>query len=256
MICKQLKNGKYPLILLHGWGLNSAVWQLVAEDLAEYFDVHCIDLPGFGVNHQMAPEPYDLDALVDLVEPLCPENSLILGWSLGGMVATRMATRFSHKVAAMCLVASSPCFVEQSDWRAVKPDVLDGFSQSLLEDSQKTIERFLAIQTIGSPSAKQDIKWLKQSLQDYPPAAESALIGGLTLLQQLDLRQELKQLSLPITGIYGQLDALVPIKSVLNFAKTMENFSVEVVKKASHAPFISHREAFVRQVIASYGDFL
>ena len=45
-----------------------------------------------------------------------------------------------------------PCFSAQTAGR-IKPDVLSGFQQQLSEDFQRTVERFLALQTLGTESA-------------------------------------------------------------------------------------------------------
>ncbi|MCP5077676.1 MAG: alpha/beta fold hydrolase, partial [Psychromonas sp.] len=47
------------LVLLHGWGVNSAVWQPVVELLGKHFRLHLIDLPGFGESKAVAD--YSLD---------------------------------------------------------------------------------------------------------------------------------------------------------------------------------------------------
>ena len=36
------------LVLLHGWGMNGAVWHGIAQELAAHYRLHLVDLPGFG----------------------------------------------------------------------------------------------------------------------------------------------------------------------------------------------------------------
>ena len=43
------------LVLLHGWGMNAAVWGEVATALAQHFRLHCVDLPGHGASPACAP---------------------------------------------------------------------------------------------------------------------------------------------------------------------------------------------------------
>ena len=40
------------IILVHGWGMNGAVWDKVASLLALHFRVHVVDLPGYGNSHE------------------------------------------------------------------------------------------------------------------------------------------------------------------------------------------------------------
>lgn len=247
MIIKRSNNGKFPLVLLHGWGVNSAVWDFVHEPLEQWFDVVCIDLPGFGVNHQHLPEHYSLDALAQMVAPHCPQGSIIAGWSLGGLVAAKVALINQDAVAGVCLIASSPRFVEGEQWKGVKPDVLEQFSVQLSQNMEKTVERFLAIQAMGSESARKDIKALKEALIEHPPANPDALAAGLSILHDTDLREHLLELKLPVKGLFGRLDSLVAMKSIEQWAPTMPDFQYHVLHKASHAPFISHRDEFVEQ---------
>jgi pimeloyl-[acyl-carrier protein] methyl ester esterase len=253
MIIKQSKNGKYPLVLLHGWGVNSGVWDFVLADLEQSFDVFRIDLPGFGLNADVKIDKYDLDFLAEMIAPFCPQNSLLIGWSLGGLVASRIALQYPQKAASLCLIASSPCFAEKIGWKGIKPEVLRQFSTALTQDSQKTIERFLAIQAMGSESVRKDVKWLKQTILSHPQARLEALIGGLVILEETDMRADFQSLKMPIKGIYGQRDTLVAIESVEQLEKSLNNFEYRVIPKASHAPFISHREHFMDNFYALCG---
>ena len=255
MIVKHSNNGNFPLVLLHGWGLNSGVWDQVTADLEPHFDVHRICLPGFGDNHDKPIERFDLDLLAELVAPVCPDGSIIAGWSLGGLVASHIALKHPEKASSVCLIASSPRFVEQEDWKGIKPDVLEMFTEDLAADSQKTVDRFLAIQAIGSVSAKHDIKSLRQAIRNYPAANIDALYGGLDLLATVDMREELRSLDIPIKGIFGRLDSLVALHSIEKFSHTLKDFDYRVLPKASHAPFISHRAEFVEHLLALYQGF-
>ncbi|MFT4925528.1 MAG: pimeloyl-[acyl-carrier protein] methyl ester esterase [Phenylobacterium sp.] len=252
MIIKHSDNGKLPLVLLHGWGLNSAVWDFILADLEQLFDVHRIDLPGFGFNNHKQLSRYDMDTLVALITPLCPPGCILAGWSLGGLVASQMALQHRERFSSLCLIASTPCFIRRPRWKGIKPEVLQQFANELGENSEKTISRFLAIQAMGSESARQDVKQLKQTLFKVGPALPQALSGGLAMLEEIDLRAQMPSLTLPVKGIFGRLDSLVALKSIEQMAGTLADFEYEVIAKASHAPFISHRSEFVAALKSFY----
>ncbi|HHQ4923588.1 TPA: alpha/beta fold hydrolase, partial [Aeromonas veronii] len=74
------------LVLLHGWGMNGAVWHGIARQLASHYRVHLVDLPGFG-NSPLADEvDYSLPWLAEQVAAILPQKCHLLGWSLGGLV--------------------------------------------------------------------------------------------------------------------------------------------------------------------------
>ncbi|NOU52774.1 pimeloyl-ACP methyl ester esterase BioH [Pseudoalteromonas sp. JBTF-M23] len=234
------------LVFLHGWGMNKAVWQLCIEELKESYKgpIKSVNLPGFGGANVPNGE-YTLASATQLLGEQISDNSTIVAWSLAGLFALKLAELYPTKVSKIVLVASSPCFVEALDWEGINEQVLNDFSEQLQNNTTKTIERFLAIQAMGSERAKEDIKTLRALLKAQPAANENALSVGLELLKSQDLRTLFSRLSLPIYGIFGRLDTLVPRQVPARLADLNPLFSYEIIAKASHAPFISHRQSFL-----------
>ena len=87
------KNTKPTLVLLHGWGLNHAIWQPIAAQLANECDVIALDLPGYG-NAVDSPEPYTLDALADQLAQAIPRAKFVVG------VVARRTRRNANRTAA------------------------------------------------------------------------------------------------------------------------------------------------------------
>ena len=236
--------GKPVLVLLHGWGVNQGVWQQTANALADKYTVITPDLPGFGLA-QHFPQPYTLPAVVEQLAAQIPDASLVCGWSLGGLLALALATQYPHKVSRLALVAASPCFLAQPDWPGMSHDVLQQFAKALSVNLTQTIERFLAIQAMGSVSARADSKILKQAILAYPAARPEAVSGALTLLSECDLRQSLAGLRQPLAGIFGRLDSLVPAAVVAHIQQLRPDAQLTLLPHASHAPFISHPAEFL-----------
>ncbi|UDQ75669.1 pimeloyl-ACP methyl ester esterase BioH [Pectobacterium brasiliense] len=240
--------GNTDLVLLHGWGLNAQVWQSMIARLAPHFRLHVVDLPGYGRSQGFGPMP--LSDMANIVLAQAPEHAVWLGWSLGGLVASQIALSAPARVDKLITVASSPCFSAQDDWPGIKPDVLQGFQQQLSEDFQRTVERFLALQTLGTESARQDARLLKSVVLEQPMPSVEVLNGGLAILREADLRQPLADLAVPFLRLYGALDGLVPRKVAGLLDEQWPNSTSVVIPKAAHAPFISHPDAFAEQVIA------
>lgn len=236
-------------VFLHGWGMNKNVWQLLIPELESEISmpIKTLDLPGFG-DDQACPAPYNLANVANELAEKLSDNSTLVGWSLGGLISLYIAKHHPKKVAKVILVASTPYFTEQDTWSGIKPDVLKAFMSQLSANTNKTIDRFLAIQAMGSNSAKQDIKQLKQFIQSAPEPQEVALSTGLDFLLNEDLRTLFSELTIPMHGIFGALDALVPAKAVAKIQALNSNFNAHVINKASHAPFISHKSEFIKEL--------
>ncbi len=240
--------GNCHLVLLHGWGLNAEVWHCISEELASHFTLHVVDLPGFGRSRGFGA--MSLDEMARQVLDAAPQNAIWLGWSLGGLVASQIALSQPERVKALVTVASSPCFSAQEAWPGIKPDVLASFQQQLSEDFQRTVERFLALQTMGTETARQDARTLKQTVLSLPMPEVEVLNGGLEILKTVDLREPLAALAMPHLRIYGYLDGLVPRKVVPLLDALWPESESQVIAKAAHAPFISHPAEFCSALIA------
>ncbi|MEE2002223.1 pimeloyl-ACP methyl ester esterase BioH [Alkalimonas sp. MEB108] len=244
------EQSKPDLVLLHGWGMNQAVWLQWLALLQRDWQVNTLDLPGFGLSKN-CPEPYALAALAEQLQPQLPAKAVLCGWSLGGLVAIELAKRYPQQVQALVLLASTPCFMAQADWPGMSARIFSQFQQQLSHNIPLTIQRFLAIQAMGSPSAKDDIKQLRQAILQLPEPQQVAVVGGLELLQSCDLRAELARLQVPVFAGFGRLDTLVPIAVQPALQQLMPAVQTHCFPHASHAPFISHpveSAAWLRQI--------
>ena len=239
------------LLLIHGWGMNGAVWQQVLPMLAQHYRVHVVDLPGYGHSQQLPAA--DVDEMARLLLDQAPEQAIWLGWSLGGLVAKSAALQAPERVKQLVTVASSPCFAAEKDWRGIKPTVLDDFRRQLDLDFRATIERFMALQAMGSKTARQDIRQLKEAVLSRPEPNPAALALGLDMLAQVDLRPALATITQPWLRLYGRLDGLVPAKVARELDKLAPQSQQHVFTAASHAPFISHPDEFIDTLKAFTG---
>lgn len=234
------------LVLIHGWGMNGAVWQQLLPLLTPHYRVHCVDLPGYG--HSSSIDGVSVEEMAHLLLEYSPVSATWLGWSLGGLVATQAALLAPERVTRLVTVASSPKFAADSttSWRGIKPQVLADFQQQLQDDFRLTVERFMALQAMGSPTARQDIKLLKQAVLSRPSPHPEALSAGLKQLADVDLRPLVAKIQQPWLRMYGRLDGLVPVKIAQELDTLAPQSQRQVFAAASHAPFISHPAEFTQ----------
>jgi pimeloyl-[acyl-carrier protein] methyl ester esterase len=240
------------LVLLHGWGVHGGIFSHLYPTLGRHFSITNIDLPGFG-RSPLPNTEYSIEMIAEQILSVVPNKAHFLGWSLGGLVASYLAINHPDRINKLITVASNPFFVATDDWpHGMSDQVMNNFMSMLAEDYETTLIRFLAIQTMGSETQKQDIQRLKETVFLHGQPAQKALAGGLSILNNCDLRQAMANSNLPHLRIYGRLDSLVSEKSAMDIDKLLPNSTKYTFRKASHAPFLSHAEEFNQQVI----DFL
>jgi len=173
-----------------------------------------------------------------------------VGWSLGGLAVLRLAELYPQRVAAALLMATNPCFVRQDNWPcAVETEVFDQFSEDLNRHQDKTIRRFLALQVKGLRDGLSVVRKLQQSIQSRGQASTQALESGLEILKYTDLRQALKSIDCPLHWLLGAKDSLVPATLAQELVLQYQQENVVLHEHASHAPFMSHSDDFVAQLI-------
>ena len=242
-----------PLLVLHGWGMNHRVWERIRPGLIAHWQVTWVDLPGHGHSHALPMG--DFDELLEELAPLLQPETVIIGWSMGGLLAQGLARRFPQRVKALMLIASTPCFVQRPEWpHGLAESVLDTFASNLQQDYSATVRRFFALQFMGvrhDPSALQALRERVLAL----PASVSALARGLELLKQTDMTAV--PTTVPCLWVFGRLDKLIPVSladALAERAAAAGSGSIRqqivVLPKAAHVPFVTHPEDVLQSVTA------
>ena len=137
---KKIGQGR-PLVCFHGWGFEHRIWLPLAHKLANIYQLYLIDLPGFGLSSFMPWEKFKQELLSQL-----PAQFILLGWSLGGLFATRLALEEYDCVDHLINIASSPCFIKKENWPGLEKNVFDSFCRNLTQTPQETLAKFIALQ--------------------------------------------------------------------------------------------------------------
>lgn len=226
------------LVLLHGWGMSSEVWRSWLALLRIRCNVILLDLPGFG---RSTPQTHlSLDELLDQLKAYIPPRSAVLGWSLGGALALAFAQKFPEHCSALMTIACNPCFVARADWQtAMTQRDFDEFQNAIAQNPQTALKRFLGLQVRGGDNERELLRWLRRQ-----SAAENsiALMWGLDLLAQLDVRTALQSSSQLAVHLYGSSDALVPAQVAFEVGTLAPKHWSVLIDGAAHLPFVSHAE--------------
>lgn len=250
-IHKEIYGAGEPIVLLHGWAMHSGIWREFAQELAENYQVICLDLPAHGRSDN--PSRFELEAIGEQLINAFPETPCtVLGWSLGVTVALDMAQRFPERINGLALLAGNPCFVKKDDWAGMELKLLHSFANNLIEDCNTTLVRFLSLQVQGLPEYKAMVKGLKAALKETATPEQIMLQQGLDVLEHSDLRLALKNLSQPITAILGQRDTLIPVAVGQQMQQLNPRLSLHILDKAGHVPFLTHTD----ELLELLGEFM
>jgi pimeloyl-[acyl-carrier protein] methyl ester esterase len=231
--------------------MHGGLFAPLVPALARKHSVHVVDIPGHGRSPPVAP--FDLSSLVGAIDGAFDDRDTpldVLGWSLGGQIALQWALAHPGRVRSLILVASTPSFVQRAGWPdAVTAATLARFGDELAASYRLTLQRFLALQVHGSVEGRATLAQLRQRLFERGEPSPAALASALDLLRRVDLRPALARIGSPALVIGGDRDALVPIEATRELAAALPDAEHVTIEGAAHAPFLSHRAAFLDHVL-------
>ena len=231
------------IVLIHGWGLHSGVWQKLMEYLQTFANITVIDRAGYGHSQIMSHE----DELNEILAN-CPPRAVYIAWSLGVSVILQLATQHPQRVQAIVALAADPCFVARKDWPHAMPiETFQQFQQDTEENAYTALLRFMGLQTQGSNTQRQELRFLQQLLAQHPIPHHLQLLQGLADLAQ-DYRPLVEKIRCPMLWVYGTKDKLVNIDVdallALNSQITFGSFA-----DAAHVLLLSHPEPLSDMII-------
>ena len=127
------------ILLIHGFPLNSSLWESQIEDLSDTARVLAPDLRGFGLS-EATPAPYSMEMMADdcmgLLDSLgIQEPVVVCGLSMGGYIAFEFYRRFPDWVAGLILVATR-ARADDEVGRAGRDNMIAGVRESGVEPVQ------------------------------------------------------------------------------------------------------------------------
>ncbi len=247
---QDLGEGK-PVVLIHGWPLNSESWEYQLNELpAHGLRVIAYDRRGFGKSDKPWGN-YDYDTLASDLNALLEELDLrevtLVGFSMGGGEVIRYLTNYgSNRIAKIALVSSIIPYVLKTDDNpeGVPQAQFNEFEEQLRDDRPKFLATFgkqFYGDSLLSPSVSSEmLNWTQMMAL---AGSGKATIECLKAFSTTDFRNELSAIQLPALVIHGEADKTVPIKTAgEQAARLLPDAEYKVYEGAPHGLFITEKE--------------
>ena len=212
-----------PLVLLHGITLTAQTWHYQLHDLAGPFRVLAVDHRGHGTSKPGSDE-WDIDRLAldvrELLEDLDLRRAIVVGHSMGGMVAMRFALDHGdvlhERVAGLVLMSTSATPVHRlASWRALTAAVTPSLTRGLRLGERVPGGLFPAsdLSTLvfrlgmGAGAAPEHVELNRRMTASTPVSVWSELLAGVV---GFDVRDRLGEIDVPAVVFVGTRDLLTP----------------------------------------------
>jgi pimeloyl-[acyl-carrier protein] methyl ester esterase len=238
--------GPVPLVLIHGWAMHGSMFEPLVDVLQDHCTMYVVDLPGHGYSRD-SPLPLDPSVCATAIAAATPP-ALWLGWSLGGLVALAAALEQPQHARGLIMMCATPKFVRDDSWPyGTDASLVRQLALDLETDYHATLERFMALEAMGSPDPRAELHRLRAEAFSRGEPQLRVLQEGIRILETTDLRARLPRLSLPSVWLAGHRDRLVR-PPAMQWSASQCSGEFHEIAHAGHAPFFGHADA-VRQTL-------
>jgi pimeloyl-ACP methyl ester carboxylesterase len=243
---------KNPIVLLHGTGLTSEMWdrfrEALIEDGAEESSIYTIDLLGHGETPRPS-RPLHIDDYVRQVRKLILRHQLgpvhVLGHSLGGVVALALAKAHPETVEEVAIlgVPFGRTDEQRNEWldlimAATAVDEEDEDSDPVGEVVPTLVERWCGGGEYSSAVAT-------ESLNRVDPVT-FGLIFRISMTSEPALEEMAPEITVPVNVCAGSEDSEVDAAGVDTLARSLRNGSATVLEGQHHLGILDNPKLYVR----------
>lgn len=228
------------IVLIHGAGDSSAVWELQTKEFSTRHKVLAVDLPGHGqrlsesgfISHEK-----NADEVCRLMDANGIATAVIVGHSMGGGVAMMLALNHPERVQALMLVATGarlkmrPEFMEQAKATAEK------YGKTMPSSTH-----IIPVEQMVHPEIPADVvAWLKPRVGQ---ASAEATYADFQANSSFDVMSRLGEIKAPTLVIGGSEDKMAPNKFSEFMANAIPGATMEVISPSAHYPMVEQSEKF------------
>ena len=230
-----------PLVMVHGVASRAADMALIDRELMKTRRVYALDLLGYGESDKPEDSDYSVPTEAEVVrgfmDAMGVRNADVMGISMGGWVALKMAADHPERVRRLVLVASGglqfPTTLTETTFSPTTMDELRA-SFALQSDNLSKVPAFV----------------LRDFLRRSPSKAwivRRSMASMLTLRDVLD--GKLQRVTMPVLLVWGTRDRIVPYSVAGMMKKEMPQAELVTLEGCGHLAIVECRDRAVPAIV-------
>ena len=235
-------HAKTTVVFLHGIGGGKKGFQSSVNFFADHgFRALAWDMPGYGTSQLHGTLSFEslaasLETLLDAAQV---EKAVLVGHSMGGMVALQAYTHCPSRIAGMVIAASSPAFGHQDgdfqrQFVAQRLAPLDA-GQSMADVANRLIPGMVGPDSLtegaGLAQYPAGLALAHACMSAVPPSTYRAALNALVKFEQ---RAALPSIKVPTLCLAGEHDKTAPPEVLRRMAQKIEGAEYECIAGVGH----------------------
>lgn len=241
-----------PILLLHGLGASLESWYFNVDALGAQARVYAPDILYFGKSEKPERAPQHADFVEfarEFMDHFGIERAVLVGNSMGGAIAAKVAMLYPERVAGLVLVNSAGFGPELAWWlrlrtlvdirpRGAPPPWLARIGlRAIFNDPARISDEFLAL-----------LINIEQDADAMQTARRVLHIGvdwrGLKPFLLREIRDAAPQITAPTLIVWGKQDQVVPLKHAFVAHKLIPNARLHLFERCGHTPQLEYPAQF------------
>lgn len=247
------ESDRQVVLLLHGFGDNKDNFIALAAGLTDEYRVVVPDLPGFGEtairpDTEYSPELY-VRTILGLLDRLGISSVDLVGYSMGGTLAVKIAAQSPHRVRSLTLLAPAGI---RGDRRSKFDRMVDaGDDIPLVYRDRESFERLLRLNFNRLPKIPDfAVRAILAEGKRRADVFECVFEAMLADLETASFQQEIASLQMPVQIIMGDADQIVDRSAADRWQEIHPEIKVTTLPGASHA-LVHQRIETLRELLLS-----
>jgi len=261
-----------PLLVTHGWGVTSAQWYYLLQDVGERFRLVVWDLPGLGRSTRPAQSEYSLDmmarALDAILTFLGPRPVVLVGHSIGGMILLTLCRLFpdalGRRVCGMVLAHTTytnpvRTTAKHQLYTALQKPVLEPLLHltiwlspvlwllNILSYLNGSAHHSTARQSFAGTQTRQQVAFVTRCVLQTSPAV---LARGMLGMLRYDATATLPTIGVPVLIIAGDQDTTTLPDASAYMQASIPGAQRTTLTPAKHQDLLEHHGPFAQRVVA------
>ncbi|MBE0412765.1 alpha/beta hydrolase [Yoonia sp.] len=219
-----------PLVLVHGYLGGSQQWAQEIAHFSTRFDVIAPALPGFADAAELHAKNRisDMaDAIITLLDDLKLTRFILMGHSMGGMVAQEIAAKVGDRVLGLILYGTGPIGLLPDRFEPIEVS-----RQRLIADGVEKTSRRIAATWFRDGEAATGYELVAKIGSS---TSREAALAGLDAMAHWDGRSALPFLTMPTLILWGELDRTYHWSQIELLWRMLPNAQLAVIPGAAHA---------------------
>ncbi len=232
-------NGR-SLLALGGWIGSWELWAEPFSILSQSWQTISYDHRGSGAT--LAPvTSITFDQLVQDVFTVLDiygvEQCVLAAESAGAAIAITAVLQHPHRFSGLIIIDGL--------YYRPAPMATDSFLQNLQTNYSLTLDWFA--QACAPRPEDAAVRYWGRKILDR--ASQESALALYQIMESLDLREQLRKLTLPTLVIHGRQDTILPVQNSQNLAALLPNARLIIIEGASHVPTLTHPQEVAQAIM-------